>query len=148
MQVIAALRHCFQHDTVEFLDKARFSRLLPLLVSQLGGARSPDGISAAEADAQDCGRDAAEGVRTAGAAVEALIKMVSGVKDQALWQMFNRQVRPCITFLLPGSTQCLLHLVVHPPSQLWMPMVLVRSWKHQSPAPACCQVDHLKCYSS
>ncbi|KAK9825496.1 hypothetical protein WJX74_001182 [Apatococcus lobatus] len=91
-RMIAALRHCAQHDTVDFLDEARFTRLLPLLVSQLGGSNAPDGVSAAEAEAQDCAQDATEGDRTAGAAVEALIRMVSAVKDQALWQMFNRQV--------------------------------------------------------
>lgn len=130
MQVIAALRHCFQHDTVEFLDEARFTRLLPVLVSQLGGAGSPDGISAAEAEAQDCGRDAAEGDRTAGAAVEALIRMVSAVKDQALWQMFNRQARFCKMFVL---------LERHPmpsaaggPTPSHLPMALSRIWQHQS----------------
>lgn len=142
--MIAALRHCFQHDTVEFLDEARFTRLLPVLVSQLGGAGSPDGISAAEAEAQDCGRDAAEGDRIAGAAVEALIRMVSAVKDQALWQMFNRQACSCTPFLLPKSILCLLHLVVHPPSYSGMPMVLVRIWEHQPSACPCIQVDYIK----
>ncbi|KAK9866983.1 hypothetical protein WJX84_002095 [Apatococcus fuscideae] len=91
-RVMAALRHCFQHDSVEFVDEARFSRLLPLLVSQLGGGGSPDPISAAEAEAQDCSRDESQGDRLAGAAVEALVCMAAAVKDQALWQTFNRQV--------------------------------------------------------
>lgn len=110
--MIAALRHCFQHDTVEFLDEARFTRLLPLLVTQLGGASSPDSIAAAEAESQDCGQDVTQGDRTAGAAVEALIRMVSAVKDQALWQMFNRQASLLASHeapfsLLPMTAVCL-----------------------------------------
>ena len=92
MQVISALRHCFQNDSVGFLDEARFSKLLPLLVSQLSKAACPDGISPEEAEAQDCGRGGPNGQRLPAAAVEALVRMVSAVKDNALWQIFNRQV--------------------------------------------------------
>ena len=61
LQVVSALRHCFQNDSVGFLDEARFTKLLPLLVIQLSSASCPDGISLAEAEAQDCGRDGPEG---------------------------------------------------------------------------------------
>ncbi len=112
-QVISALRHCFQNDSVGFLDEARFTKLLPLLVSQLSSAGSPDGISLPEAEAQDCGRDAPDGERSAAAAAEALIRMVSAVKDNALWQIFNRQVGLGCLAHKDAHILCCLLFVLH-----------------------------------
>ncbi|MEW5318749.1 MAG: hypothetical protein WDW38_009944 [Sanguina aurantia] len=35
VRVVAALRRCFQHDSVDFLDPERFARILPSLAAQL-----------------------------------------------------------------------------------------------------------------
>ena len=105
-QALVALEQLFVHDSVGFLDEARFQRLLPPLVAQLQGgpppgaapalaALLPPGLLGAPADAAA----AAQAVPDAradpfgAAAVAALSRMAGAAGSDVMYRPLNRAVR-------------------------------------------------------
>ena len=78
-EVVRSLRSCFLHDSMGFLDEARFNKLLQPLLAQLKlvapKAIAPDAV--ADADA---------------VIVECLVHMVQNVQQDTLWRPLNRGV--------------------------------------------------------
>lgn len=111
MQALLALEQLFTHDSVGFLDEARFQRLLPPLVAQLHGTPPPElaaslaallppNLSAPPVDAAPAGSDvmavaapdAAEDPFGA-AAVAALTRMAGAAGSDVMYRPLNRAVR-------------------------------------------------------
>ena len=105
-QVLRALHRCFLYDTVSFLDEARFQRLLPPLIAQLG-AEPPQQMLNAMADdvssevvpsgaangKDDKAEQHADMDVMGRAAVGALVQMAVTAGSDAQWKPLHHQVR-------------------------------------------------------
>jgi U3 small nucleolar RNA-associated protein 10 len=79
VEVVAALRLCFLHDTSSFVDEARFNMLLPALVQQLDTPLPPGADDAAVSAADDI-------------LVDSLAQLAVAVGQDTLWRALNRAV--------------------------------------------------------
>jgi U3 small nucleolar RNA-associated protein 10 len=78
-EIVRSLGFCFMHDSVGFLDEARFHKLMGPLVQQLELELPPD---ASEVEAADMDS----------VLVDCLVRMAQNVRQDTLWRPLNRAV--------------------------------------------------------
>jgi U3 small nucleolar RNA-associated protein 10 len=99
LRALRALHRCLQHDTVAFLDRERFDRLLPALVAQLGEEPPARLLPILQAQCADADLDASvklgsrSGLDVLGtAAVACITQLAVSANSDALWKPLNHQV--------------------------------------------------------
>ena len=101
-QVLRALQACFQFDSVAYVTRELFKRLLPPLVAQLRSGPSDlvqvslaVDVAPREPAADDTEKASVTDVYGQ-TAVETLVELAASTGNDELWKPFNHQVLPCI----------------------------------------------------